>query len=366
MNNAITFVVSDITATGGIERVVTNLASNLSADGYNVRILSVHRSDIEIKYSINKDVQVDFVDSRIKNVGNPGSLLKFFNHIISALKINSYIIKNKKSAFIINTFPIAFISFISLFFVGKKYVVEHVHYYYYNKIVRGLRKRIYKMFDKIVVLTERDRVHYMNSGLDAITIPNPLSFESKRTRDVNKVYKKIIAVGRLEYQKGFDILIKSFNEIDQEIKKGWSLDIYGEGSLKKELLELIGELSLNDQVNLKGNVLNLQDVFYEYDFFVFPSRFEGFGMVLLEAMSCGLPCVSFDCPTGPQEILDNGKYGLLCENGNQEDLKQKMVTLMCDPSARAEYSIKGRHRSQDYNISNISHEWKTMLDKLNN
>lgn len=361
MSYVITFVVSDITATGGIERVITHLASELSEKDFRIQIISLHKSTSDISYPLSKAVSVKYVDDVNYISGEPGSIKRMLKHFRSAFKANLMVLKNKNSTFVVNTLPMAVILSFSLVFVKRKYVVEHVHYYYYNKTVLLLRKYLYKLFNKVIVLTDRDRNVYLKNKISSVTIPNPLSFKPKGFNDPGITKKRIIAVGRLEYQKGFDILIKAFSLLSADEKNGWSLDIYGEGTLYSKLQSQINSSGLSSQISLLGNVGDLEKLYKSYDFFVFTSRFEGFGMVLLEAMSCGLPCISFDCPTGPREILDDGKYGILCSNGDAEELRIKMVSLMANANLREEYSRLSLQRSQVYSIENILDAWKLIL-----
>jgi len=355
------FVVSDISATGGIERVISQLASKLSEHDFEVKIISLHKTAKELPYPINNKVVVEFIDDKCKPVSKPGSLSRMFNHIKSAFKANIKILKNKNATLVVNTFPMAFVLMPSLFFVKRKYVVEHVHYHYYSNALSKVRRFIYSNFSKVIVLTDRDKLAYSEMGLDAVTIPNPLSFVPAEISDSNITKKKIIAVGRLEFQKGFDVLINAFNMIPDDVKSNWELHIYGEGSEKKELSKLIDTYNLKNSVYLKGNANNLEDIYKSYDFFVMSSRFEGFGMVLLEAMSCGLPCISFDCPTGPREILDSGEFGLLVNNQDEDKLKSEMINLMSNVSLRKKLAVKSIERSRLYLVDNIIEKWKSLL-----
>ncbi|MEQ9909051.1 glycosyltransferase family 4 protein [Pectobacterium odoriferum] len=364
MNKKILFLVADITASGGIERVITHLASQFAIEGRNVEILSVHRSHEKIAYPLNDRVEVNYVDKKIKPLGKPGSFYKLSSHFLSAIRLNLILFKRRNNIVIANSFPISLISFPSVFFNHRNIVVEHVFHGYYGNILQTMRGFLYNQYDYVVALTDRDTALYKNKNLNATTIPNPLSFKPTHFQNPEQEKKKIVAVGRLEYQKGFDILINAFSAIEKNIKDGWELDIYGEGSLRGELQNLINAHSLEEIITLKGNVKDLHELYYQYDIFVFSSRFEGFGMVLLEAMSCALPCISFDCPTGPREILNNGKYGLLCDNENEQELKEKLTLFIKDKSLRAFYSAQSLNRSKDYDISHISQKWNSLFNRL--
>lgn len=352
----IIFVIADITFVGGIERVNTLLANKFSEEGYTVEIISLYKTNDAINYTLNKNVGITFVNEDAYN-GAPGSLGRFVAHIKSQLKLFKCIKKTGGDFFIINTFPMAFLCFFNIFSNKKFVVIEHVHYHYYKKPIRFLRNIIYKFYDKVVCINESDMSYFSKALNNTIKISNPTSFKSSKVTSLET--KKIIAVGRLEYQKGFDLLIDVYSKVTK-VNPGWELDIYGVGSCESLLKEKILKYSL-DNVNLMGSIENIQDVYPNYSIFAFSSRFEGFGMVLLEAMECGLPCISFDCPTGPGEILEYGKYGLLIENGNIDKYAAGLLTLMSDYSRRKELSELSKVRAENFSIDKIFSEWEKLL-----
>ncbi|WP_125282424.1 glycosyltransferase family 4 protein [Escherichia albertii] len=363
MRDKIVFVVADITATGGIERVITYLASYLCNNGYSVEILSIHRSNRNLPYPVHADVHISFVDKTIMKARKPGSVSKLLSHFKSSFHLNIKLFKRRKCIIVANSFPVALFSCFSALFSSKMLVVEHVHYHYYSKCLVNVRRFIYKFFYGVVALTERDSELYINDKLNSLTIPNALSSFPEKIANPSVEKKKIIAAGRLEHQKGFDILIKSFAEIDYSVRKEWIMDIYGDGNERTALQKLIHDLNIEDCVNLLGNSRDLMNTYAEYDFFVLSSRFEGFGMVLLEAMSCGLPCIAIDCPTGPREILDGGKYGILCDS--QSNLGESIASLIVNKELRTMLSGKSILRSHDYNIQIISEKWHGLFESLN-
>ncbi|HBB6383708.1 TPA: glycosyltransferase, partial [Escherichia coli] len=115
-------------------------------------------------------------------------------------------------------------------------------------------------------------------------------------------------------------------------------------------------------IKLMGCVDNIQLYYPKYSVFVFSSRFEGFGMVLLEAMECGLPCISFDCPTGPSEILGNGQYGILVENGNVTKFSAELADLMSDKEKKIKLSNISKTRAKEFHIDKIFSEWRKLIN----
>lgn len=356
------FIVADITAHGGVERVITFLSSALAEKRYNVEILSLHKGSEKIAFPVS-NVKIRFVDDHIYSGGKPRSMAVWLSHLKSASKLNKLLMKERGSVIVANSFPVAVLLFPLLLFLKNKYVVvEHVHHDYYPNFIQWIRKYLYKKFYRTVSLTDADTSFYKRNGLKAVTIPNALSFEAKRVNISTVEKKKIIAAGRLEYQKGFDILIESFSKLEDSLKNSWKLDIYGIGSQEGALQRQIDELGLSKQITLMGFSQSLDSLYAEYDFFVMSSRFEGFGMVILEAMSCGLPVISFDCPNGPKDLLNDGRYGMLVHDITANQLSESINTLINDSQLRQELSQKSLERSSHYKLEEIICFWENLFN----
>ncbi|EEY3544382.1 glycosyltransferase family 4 protein, partial [Escherichia coli] len=344
----IAFVIADITFVGGIERVNTILANKFISEGYSVEIISLYKTNLKINYELDNHIKISFVNDG-SYLGEPGSFGRLKKHIGSQFKLFKAIKKSNADFYIINTFPMAFLSFFSLFSKKKYVVIEHVHYDYYSAIVRALRNLLYRFFYKVICINKNDLYKFSKHLDNVVKISNPLSFSCSKVADLSA--KKIMAVGRLEHQKGFDLLIDIFAKVNKS-NPGWELHIYGVGTCEKFLTDKINKHGLNN-VKLMGSVDHIQQYYPKYSIFAFSSRFEGFGMVLLEAMECGLPCISFDCPTGPSEILGDGEYGILVENGNLIKFSAELANLMSDEEKKIKFSILSKSRAQEFNIDKI-------------
>ena len=189
-------------------------------------------------------------------------------------------------------------------------------------------------------------------------IPNPVrKIDSKYAPLVNK---KIISVGRLDYQKGFDNLIQGFAVLHSKYPD-WELNIYGDGSLRENLQKQIDRLELSNTVHLCGRTNNIDSKLDESSLFVLSSRFEGFPMVLVEAMSHGLPCVSYDCPNGPSDIIQNGHNGLLVENQNLSALIHAIETLINDPVERKRLGHNAPESISSFSEETIVQKWHELF-----
>ena len=147
--------------------------------------------------------------------------------------------------------------------------------------------------------------------------------------------KRVIAVGRLDYQKGFDRLVKAWEIVcrDEQLKD-WRLDIFGQGEWRAMLQSMIDERDMQDRICLNEPTERIFDEYRESSIIVMSSNYEGFGMVLVEAMSCGVPAISFDCVCGPKDIINHGDNGMIVKNDDIEGLAEAMKMMMCDDNAR--------------------------------
>ena len=175
--------------------------------------------------------------------------------------------------------------------------------------------------------------------------------------------KKILTAGRLSYIKGYDMLIKAMPKVIEKYPE-WRLEIIGEGSQQEVLEDIIKEENMRNNIRIKKFVNNLEEVMEEYSFFVMSSRNEGFGLVLAEAQAKGLPTISFDCKTGPNEIINNEKDGLLVESGNIEKLSDAIIKMIEKGEERVEMSKNAVENSKRFSIDKICTEWKQLFENI--
>ena len=177
--------------------------------------------------------------------------------------------------------------------------------------------------------------------------------------------KTIISVGRYSEQKGYDLLIESWKIVAQK-HPDWCINIYGEGELKDSLQQQINTANLQQQIKLCQPVTNITKKYLESTFYVMSSRFEGFGLVLMEAMNCGLPCVSFDCPYGPSGIIRHQEDGLLVDNGNIHALAESICYMIENQEKRIEMGKKAKENIQRYSRGSIMAQWESLFQLLVN
>jgi glycosyltransferase involved in cell wall biosynthesis len=173
----------------------------------------------------------------------------------------------------------------------------------------------------------------------------------------------VVAAGRLTGQKGFDLLIRAWASVVESAPE-WKLRIYGGGPLRGELERLVTSLGLSSSVSLMGATKQMGEELARGSLFALSSRFEGFGMVLVEAMSKGLPVVSFDCPRGPSEIVSDGVDGLLVPAEDVDGLARALVSLMGDEARRRSFGAAALQKSRRYSAEEIGARWDELLDSL--
>jgi glycosyltransferase involved in cell wall biosynthesis len=225
--------------------------------------------------------------------------------------------------------------------------------------MRNLVGKLQKL-DRLVVLTEKDKEAWIELSNVAV-IPDPLSFQPTSRSELKN--KRVIAVGRYSYEKGYDMLLSAWKKVASECPD-LRLDIFGDGD-RSSLEQLIDRLGIDrNRCSLHGRTADVEMEYVNSSLFVCSSRFEGFGMVIVEAMACGLPVVSFDCPWGPSSIISNGEDGVLVENANIDALAANMIRVIHSGYGMQELAGKAILKSNKYRLETITTKWKSLFESL--
>ncbi len=229
------------------------------------------------------------------------------------------------------------------------------------------RRFAVKRCSHMVVLTKSAEQYYMHkypACQNKITqIYNPIAEGAAKSAQYDCSSQKIISVGRLSYPKNFERLISIAARILPEYPD-WSWDIYGDGELKNSLQDLIDEKKLSTQLTLKGQVSDLYNRYGDYSFMVMTSRYEGFPMSLIEGAANRLPLISFDIPTGPNEIISDGVNGYLIDPNDDNEMVKKIRYLMANPGTRTKMSDKVYRLTNSFALERILEQWKMLYSKL--
>ena len=221
--------------------------------------------------------------------------------------------------------------------------------------------RAVKPLERLVVLTEADKTDWLKAGCTNVTVlPNPCSLDGQK-RPKAKKSKTVLAVGRLHEQKGFDLLLRAWQPIEKTHPE-WTLRIVGEGPKRPELEAQIREQGLQ-RVQLAGRTDEVAKEYTAASLFVLSSRYEGLPLALIEAMWSGLPCVAFDCPQGPAELLADER-GWIVSNGDVAALTAQLEFLITHPEEATTRAQKAQAFAQtSYSESSIMPQWQKLIDK---
>lgn len=253
------------------------------------------------------------------------------------------------------------------FHFGKNYRIQTANAFSKNFLLKMkayietfLEKYYLKKYDKVVVLTYED---FKKWNLENIkVIYNFPFFISEKKSEL--IAKKAISVGRLDAQKGYDLLIDSWSKVVEKNSE-WILEIFGEGHDFFKLSEKIKKMKLEKKVILKGVTKDIEKEYLDSSLYIMTSRYEGLPLVLLEALACGLPAVSFDCQSGPKDIIKDGVTGFLVESNNILELAQKINILIENKELRVEMGKKTREDVRiRFNKEKIMCEWKELFESL--
>lgn len=360
---------------GGIENAVATLANTLSSK-YDVEILSVYRLYKEPVYELNENVKVRYISNIKPNKKEMMYYLKkknysmFFKGLAQSVKTGyvKYIktifeIRKISSDVIITTRDVH--NYLVSKFAKKdirKIAWEHSHHNGNKKYINKLVNSCKGMNNLVLVSNELAEFYKGYLGNKVLFIPN--SIDSKH-RDYSRLTEKsIIAVGRLAKEKGFDDLLKLYKKVSLKYPE-WKLNIIGDGMQKDYLLDLSKELKLGDKVVFHGfqNKDYINNMLKESSIYVMTSHTESFGIVLIEAMGYGLPCLSYTSAQGANEIIKDNETGYLINDRNEEEMINKICLLIEDEKLRKKLGKNAKEESKNYSGEVILDKWSKLLNK---
>lgn len=222
-------------------------------------------------------------------------------------------------------------------------------------------KRLAKKFDRCVVLTHEGAEQWGRMP-NIEVIPNAVTHVPEVRLSVDS--HRVIAVGRLIHEKGFDRLLRAWALLPESIRAEWRLDIFGQGEQEYALKSLIRESGIGPSAAICAPTSRIFEEYAKSAFLVTSSRSEGFGMVMLEAMSCGIPVVSFDYYCGPREIVRDGIDGILVPEGNVEKLAEAIQSLILYPDLRKKLSSRSKEVLDRFSEDRIMNMWEQLFEEL--
>ena len=363
---------------GGIERVLTTKMNYLADKaGYEVWVILTDGKGKNPYFPLSDKIHIVNLDLNFEELWSLGFLKKIFVYL---KKQRIYKKKLKEALYEIRPDITVStlrreINFITSIKDGSRKVGEmHVNRANYRNFeandtnaLKKIFERIWmkslvgklKKLDQFVVLTDEDRRNWHELDNDT-TIPNPLNVFP--TIESNQSARKVIAAGRYCYQKGFDLLLRAWAIVNEK-HKDWHLDIYGAGK-NVEYKNLVNTLNICQNVGINPPTDNIYAKYADASIFVFSSRFEGFGMALLEAMATKLAVVSFACPCGPKDIISDGNDGVLVTNEDIQELADKICYLIENEEERKSMAENAKLKAMQYSVDNIMHRWIRLFESL--
>lgn len=348
---------------GGAEKVAINMANELSRY-YDVRLMSILlNEDGFINYDIDPNVQL--VNFYRGNIRIRTAILKLTKNL------RDYI-KREKIEIVFSIAPLTNIM-IRLATIGlnvKIVFCDHHSLEFQDGRSRKIQRYIgAKYFDKIVTLTEEDRVKYSdkyNVSIEKVkAIYNWIDDIDSNEISLENNSKKIITVGRFHSQKGYDYLAEVAIKVLSK-HSDWHWDIYGSGDkfIEQDLKNRLVQGRVSAQVDFKGNVKGTKNIYPDHSIYVMTSRFEGLPLVLLEAQQYNLPIVSFSCPTGPSEIVENGVNGFLVDCYDTDKMSEKLLKLMENESLRHSFSAHAKNNMDKFDKNRILNQWIELIETI--
>lgn len=366
MQKKLLYITNQICGAGGLERVLSLKASYFAdLKRYEVHILTLNQGDLPLFYQFSSNIHFHDILAQGNVAQYLLAYLKGINEVIKEVgpDIISVCDDGLKGLFV----PLFFRKSIPIVYerhtvkkrvfmsVEKTGLFHKMRNYFINKFADFGSS----LFDRFVVLTHQNTQEWPKARL--AVIPNPTPFYASQPAPLK--HKRVISVGTMNYIKGFDQLLKAW-EIVTERYPDWKLDIYGKPLLAEELIKLSLKLGISDKINLNNPVTNIEDKYLESSIYVLSSRFEGFGMVLIEAMACGLPCVSFNCPHGPADIITDHEDGYLVSSGDIKTLSDRIMELIEDENKRQRMGERARKNVKRYMPEQIIGKWDTLFKEL--
>lgn len=375
----IVYVTPALYMAGGVERVLT-LKANYFAEqfDYDITIILTEGKDKPLFYPLSEKIKVINLDIGFEELWSCSFFKKIFIYLRKQRQYKKALTNElmRLRPDITISLLRREINFINQIKDGSRKIgemhINRANYRNFNTEHAGIVKRLFAKvwsgsllghlgkLDRLVVLTEKDREAWAELN-NVEVIPNPLSLSPVSISPLES--KRVLAIARYSHEKGIDLLLLAWAKAEKTVNE-WRLDVFGDGD-RSAYERLIDELMIDrNRCQLHGRTNDVERECVKSSLFVLSSRFEGFGMVITEAMACGLPVVAFDCPWGPRTIIADREDGLLVENGHVEALADALAHLMGDEDLRHSMAEAGVRNVQRFGLDSIARRWKSLFESL--
>ena len=349
------FLINSLHNTGGTERMTTLLANYwANKGGVSVCIVSIHKGEKPF-FELSNEVKIYYIKkSRKSNI--------YIGYLPNLFKVRKIARNIQPDYWIDVCSAMSLISIPALIGMNIR-ILSWEHFnanVEWNPITSNLARRLAARYaEKIVVLTQDDKsIFKMRYHADnVVCIPNPITIRVDKPSPLD--VRCVLAIGRFTYQKGFDMLIDAW-ALTKCRKEGWQLRILGGGELESSLRKQALCLNL-DSIVFEPFCQDVISLYRNASMYVMSSRFEGLPLVLIEALAMGLPIVSFDCETGPKDIVDNGVNGVLVPTGDVEMLAKEIDELAGNVARQHLYAKHALTKSEEFKVEKIIHLWEKLI-----
>jgi len=383
----IDYLLLDATAGGGIVRTVFTMSEALAARGHDVRIVSLFSERPELSFPAPAGVPIrtllgepGIAEAWPRGVPTLRAVTRAAGRRLPSRLVGAYddqasrysaltdaalrrYLRGSDADVVIGTRSGLNLALAQLPAAGLRVAQEHVGLHLAGSEVRAAYRKILPGLDAVVALTPVDARRYprlLGEGVPVHAVPNSVR---PAAGPVTGDHRVVIAAGRLAHQKGFDLLVKAWRPV-ATAHPDWSLHIHGRGPQAAQLQAQVDTAGLSDQVVLHGFTPDLWPRLRGASAFVLSSRYEGMPMVVLEAMAAGLPVVSFDCPTGPRQLLRGGRSGILVPPKSVAGLSEALFRIVEDPALRHRFAEASVERVHQFSVDRIAARWEGLLDGL--
>lgn len=367
----------------GTERIFSDKMNYLARNcGYDITFITYEQSNHPMAFPLDKSISVIDLNVRFLAIYKLTPIIRCFAKlrklILLKSKLNKALTQINPDYIIITTYD--FDKFCCILSLPYRFVIEsHICM---SSVIQESRQKnviskcIAKWFDKInlrnlnkayclVSLTNKDKKEWeKNTNIPIFMIPNFVTYFPEKIIPYSERQNRIICVGRLTMQKGFDYLIDAWSLISNNYPE-WKIDIFGHGELEEDLNKMIMYNNLESSIIIHKPTERIYEEYEHSTIFILSSRYEGFAIVLLEAMSCGVPCISFDCPNGPSDIISQGENGILVPYADINKLAESIEWMIEHNQDRQKMSENARNTAHSYTQDLIMPQWISLFNSPN-